>query len=77
MMLDWRTRTPTQAGRFSNLEVVEAQTLARDLIVLARRRSKNVWLRTADGEKQLTTDGQNFSCRSVNCWGRPHEQEIG
>jgi len=59
-VLNWRTAATRYAGRLSGFEITDAKALGRDLIILAVRRSKDVWLHTDQGATRLTTDGQNF-----------------
>jgi serine/threonine protein kinase len=57
---DWRTGVYKNIGRYSDLEVIDVLSATNDAVVLARKRSDDVWRYAAAGRKRLTSDGNNI-----------------
>jgi hypothetical protein len=57
--LDWRKGTLRNVGRYGEMDLVDALVAGPTVAVLARRRSKDVWLHEPSGKRRLTTDGLN------------------
>jgi hypothetical protein len=59
--LSWRTMKSRHLGRLPGLEIVNVTGLGDGYLVVARRRSKDVWVFRDGQQRRLTFDGDNYA----------------
>jgi serine/threonine-protein kinase len=58
-ILDWRNGSYRNVGSYGDMDLIDASAIGQTAAVLARRRSRDVWLYDESGRRRLTTDGDN------------------
>jgi serine/threonine protein kinase len=60
-LLDWRTGTFRNLGRYPTLDLIGVRFREEGAVVLGRRRSTDVWSFDGETRTRLTTDGENYT----------------